>query len=97
MAIRFMSVMALFQLLDAMQAILNGALRGLKDTFVPMWLGLFSYWVVGLFSGYSLAFLFNLGGVGLWWGLGIGVGVSGILLLIRFYYRIQKESFQLNT
>lgn len=97
MAISFMTVLALFQLLDAMQAILNGALRGLKDTFVPMWLGLFSYWVVGLLSGYSLAFLFNLGGIGLWWGLGIGVGVAGVLLLIRFYYRIRKELFQLNT
>jgi MATE family multidrug resistance protein len=89
LGVSFISVMALFQLVDATQVIMNGALRGLKDTFVPMWLGLLSYWVSGLLSGYLLAFYFKLGGIGLWWGLGIGIGVSALLLLLRFNYKIQ--------
>lgn len=90
-AVHFLWVMTLFQLLDAIQVIMSGALRGLKDTFVPMWLGLLSYWVSGLISGYYLAFVLKLGGIGLWWGLGIGIGVSGILLLLRFVQRIKYE------
>lgn len=92
MGARFLGVLALFQLLDAIQVIMNGALRGLKDTFVPMWLGLLSYWVSGLISGYALAFIFKQGGIGLWWGLGIGIGVSGVLLLLRFIQRIREET-----
>lgn len=91
MAVSFMAVMALFQLLDAVQVIMNGALRGLRDTFVPMWLAVISYWICGLLSGYCLAFILQLGGLGLWWGLGIGVGIAGILLSIRFYYRVLHE------
>ncbi len=90
-AVSFMSVMALFQIVDAAQVIMNGALRGLKDTFVPMWLGLLSYWLSGLLSGYILAFKLELGGIGLWWGLGIGISVSAMLLILRFNYRIQHE------
>lgn len=90
-AIQFLGVMALFQMLDAVQVIMNGALRGLKDTFVPMWLGLLSYWISGLMSGYFLAFVYGLGGVGLWWGLGIGIGISGMLLMIRFRQRVRRE------
>lgn len=92
-AVGFLSILALFQLLDAMQVIMNGALRGLKDTFVPMWLGLLSYWISGLLSGYYLAFHSDLRGAGLWWGLGIGIGISGILLFWRFHRRIQAEPF----
>ncbi len=95
MAVSFISVMALFQLVDATQVIMNGALRGLKDTYVPMWLGLLSYWISGLVSGYYLAFTLKLGGIGLWWGLGIGIGVSALLLLLRFHYRIQCEEIAL--
>lgn len=90
-AVSFLGVMALFQLFDAVQVIMNGALRGLKDTFVPMWLGLLSYWLTGLISGYCLAFIFHLGGIGLWWGLGLGIGVSAILLILRFIHRMKQE------
>ena len=90
-AVKFLGVMALFQILDAVQVIMNGALRGLKDTFVPMCLGLLSYWISGLTSGYLLAFVYGLGGVGLWWGLGIGIGISGMLLVFRFKQRVLRE------
>lgn len=89
-AVSFITVMALFQLVDATQVIMNGALRGMKDTFIPMWLALFAYWGSGMFVGYNLAFTFDMGGIGLWWGLGIGVGVSAVLLLLRFIYKIRN-------
>ena len=36
---------ALFQFPDGIQVLSAGALRGLKDTRVPMWLAALAYWV----------------------------------------------------
>ena len=52
-------------------------LRGLKDTKVPMIICGLGYWVFGLGSGVPLAFAFDLGGTGLWWGLAIGLARLG--------------------
>lgn len=89
----YLRVMALFQLVDAIQVIMTGALRGLKDTFVPMVLGLVSYWLVGLVSGYCLAFIWGFQGLGLWWGLGIGIFVSAVILWVRFLCRTRVVEY----
>lgn len=81
---------AAFQLADAVQAIALGMLRGVQDTRVPMLLAGFSYWVVGLPSGYVLAFHFDYGPGGLWAGLTIGLIVAAILLLWRFWRGLQR-------
>ncbi|HMQ58946.1 MAG TPA: MATE family efflux transporter, partial [Rhizobiaceae bacterium] len=47
-AVPFLAVAAAFQMVDALQAIGAGLLRGLKDTRVPMLLALFSYWPIGM-------------------------------------------------
>ena len=52
-ATRYLLVAAAFQLVDGVQAVAAGALRGLQDTRVPMWIAVFSYWVPGF--GLSLA------------------------------------------
>ncbi len=90
MAVTFLSVASVFLLLDAVQMISNGALFGLKDTHQPMLLGLFSYWVIGLSSGYLLAFWFDMGGVGLWWGLALGLASAAILFSWRFHRSIER-------
>ncbi|MGL6162516.1 MATE family efflux transporter [Microbulbifer sp.] len=73
---------AAFQLVDVAQAMSWGALRGYRDTRVPMVLQMFSYWLVGLSSAYWLGE--NLWGVyGYWTGLCIGLGVASILLGLR--------------
>ena len=83
LAEQMLHVAAVFQLVDAVQVICNGGLRGLKDTFVPMVLGLVSYWIVGLGSGYLFGFVFGWQGIGLWWGLATGITASALLLLWR--------------
>lgn len=85
MAIAFLHFAALFQFMDALQVSINGALRGLKDTFIPMLLALAAYWILGPLAGYLYAFYFNLGGIGLWAGLGTAISVLAILLYWRFY------------
>ena len=92
LTILFLSIAAIFELMDALQVIMTGILRALKDTVMPMLLGLLSYWCVGLSAGYGLAFSLNLGGTGLWWGLAIGITVSAILLLWRFHFSIKVRN-----
>jgi MATE family multidrug resistance protein len=87
LAVAFLGIAALFQIVDGVQTIALGALRGLKDTRVPAMLAAAGYWVVGFPTSALLAFRAGMGGVGVWWGLAIGLAVVAILALIRFARR----------
>lgn len=78
---------ALFQFVDAAQIVALSVLRGVQDTRVPMWLACLSYWVIGIPSGYIMAFVFGWGPIGLWLGLTVGLGVAALLLSQRFWAR----------
>ncbi len=77
-------IVALFQVFDGLQVIAAMALRGLRDTVVPLWLAAFGYWVLGIGGGCLLAFVLEMGAVGLWWGMALGLIVTGSLLAWRF-------------
>ncbi len=81
---------AMFQLVDSMQAMALGLLRGLQDTRMPMWFAAISYWVIGIPCSYFLAFRLDLGGVGLWAGLVIGLACAGASLMLRFWLLAPK-------
>ena len=87
---QFFFVAVFFQFFDALQIISGGMLRGIQDTFIPMFLGLSSYWVIGVSTGLLFAFVFHWGAVGLWYGLVLGVASSGAMLYWRFRYSIAK-------
>ncbi len=76
---------ALFQLVDGAQAVALGLLRGVQDTTMPMIFAAISYWVIGVPCSYLLGFTFGWGGVGVWAGLVIGLGVAAVLLNWRFW------------
>ena len=80
-------VAAAFQLFDGVQAVAAGALRGLKDTRVPMWIALFSYWVPGFGLAIGLALFTPLGASGVWIGLATGLTFAAGLLLRRWHMR----------
>jgi len=93
LAIKLLFLAALFQIVDGIQATAGGSLRGLKDTFWPMIIGLVSYWLIGLTVGYSLSL--KQGAEGLWIGLVVGLGVAAVLLVARWSRlsnRFQEES-----
>ena len=73
-----------FQVFDAIQIASMGALRGYKDTRAPMYLTVFSYWLVGMPVGAFLAFgglgFGGLGVLGFWYGLVIGLFLNSVLL-----------------
>jgi len=80
-----LAVAALFQLVDGMQAIALGLLRGVQDTGVPMLIAWFSYWAVVMPASYVLGFVMGYGGVGVW--LGLVLGCAAIFLMQRFWGR----------
>ena len=84
LGVPLLAVAALFQLGDSAQVVAICALRGIKDTRVPMFIAVLSYMVLGLGSAYVLAFGLGLAGVGIWLGLAVGVTVAGVLLGWRF-------------
>ena len=65
----------LFQFSDGIQALANGALRGLKDTLVPAAVTIFAYWGVGFPVGWWLGLQRGLGAPGLWIGFIAGLTV----------------------
>lgn len=81
----FLGVAAIVQLFYSIQAIAAGALIGLKDTQKPMLITILAYWGIGLGGGYLIAFTLGLGGIGLWFGLGLGMLMGAVLLIGRFY------------
>ena len=87
LAATFLLVAALFQLADGAQAALSGMLRGLQDTFVPMLLAGFGYWVVGMPVAWLCGFPLGLEGVGVWLGLAAGLAFVAVVLTLRFAWR----------
>jgi MATE family multidrug resistance protein len=80
-------IAAFFQIFDGTQATGMGVLRGLKDTRVPMIYAGVSYWLIGLASGAAAARWLDMGAVGVWWGLALGLAVVAVLVVIRFARR----------
>ena len=86
-ALQYLVLAAIFQLADGVQAVGAGALRGLQDTQVPMWIAIFSYWVPGFGLAIGLGFYTPLEGTGVWMGLATGLFFAGALLLWRWARR----------
>lgn len=80
----FLAIAALFQVVDGIQVTAQGALRGLKDTRIPMLMTLVAYWLVGVPLGLYLSFVLQIGPRGLWFGMVAGLGVAALLLVLRF-------------
>ena len=83
---RLLLLAAFFQVFDGLQVIASLALRGMKDTVIPLWMAAFGYWVMGIAGGWVLAFPLEQGADGLWWGMAMGLTVTGSLLAWRFLW-----------
>jgi len=87
LAVSLLALAGVFQVADGAQTIAAGALRGLKDTRVPMLFAGFGYWVFGLPTGAALAFLAGWGAYGIWVGFVVGLGIVALLLVRRWSRR----------
>lgn len=85
---------AAFQISDGIQVVSGAALRGLKDTRIPMLLAAFSYWAVGMSLGALLAFGLGWGARGIWLGLVAGLSVAALLLGLRLRRQLRFQATQ---
>ena len=84
-------IAGIFQLVDGIQAVTAGLLRGLKDARIPAMLALISYWPIGLALAWTMAFPLGFGGRGVWFGFVIGLSTAAVLLTIRFVLLVKRE------
>ena len=84
LCVQLFHVAAFLQLGDGFQVAAAFALRGLKDTRVPLVLNAFNYWGLGFTLTYVLGVVLDYGAVGIWLGLATALLMAGILLIVRF-------------
>jgi MATE family multidrug resistance protein len=82
-AAHLLIVGAFFQVFDGIQVVLLGALRGIADVRIPMFMAFFSYIVVSLPISYLFAFVFNFGFAGVWMGFVGGLSTAAVLFGLR--------------
>ncbi|MFM6998307.1 MAG: MATE family efflux transporter [Bacteroidota bacterium] len=81
-------VATLFQISDGMQATALGALRGIQDVKMPTLFTFVAYYVFALPLEWIIGTYFDLGAVGVWVALAIGLTVAAGAMTLRFYRRL---------
>ncbi|HPQ96568.1 MAG TPA: MATE family efflux transporter [Thiolinea sp.] len=92
LAAHFLMFAAIFQIFDGLQVSAMGALRGYKDTRIPMLMTVFCYWVIGIGCGLWLGLRGGMGPDGLWVGLVLGLCSAGVSLGLRFAILGQRRT-----
>jgi len=88
-ATKFLAIVAVMVLVECLRLVSLGSLRGLKDTKFPVLVSVIGFWCVAFPCAYLFAFKFKFGGVGIWWGMTLGLFVAGVILFIRFSRQVK--------
>ncbi|MGW6298281.1 MATE family efflux transporter [Peribacillus butanolivorans] len=82
-----------FQISDALQAPIQGILRGYKDVNVTFAMSLVSYWILGLPIGFIFAKYTDMGAFGYWIGLisGLALGAIGLAARLRYIQQVKYK------
>lgn len=83
-AAQLLLIAAVFQISDGIQVVVLGALRGLQDVKIPMYITFVAYWIIGFPISIYLGLYTDLGAVGIWLGLLAGLTAAALFLYIRF-------------
>ena len=89
-ASKLLLIAAVFQISDGIQVVVLGALRGLQDVKIPMYITFAAYWIIGFPISYYLGEHTELKAQGVWIGLLAGLTAAAILLYIRFHYLTRR-------
>lgn len=87
---KLLFIAAIYQIAEAIRIVAMGALRGMKDTRIPMINSFFSFWVVGFSLSYLFGLLLKGQAAGLWWGVTLGI-ISGAVFLVARYQKLAKK------
>jgi MATE family multidrug resistance protein len=81
---RTLAAVGLMVVIDGVMTVTMGALRGMGDVRWPAFMHGIAFWVVGVPAAYALAFLAEIGAVGLILGISLAMLLSLVLLGFRF-------------
>lgn len=80
----YLQINAISEPFLALNMILAGALQGAGDTRYPMFISIFSNWVIRLPLAWLLAVGLQWGPTGVWYSMTISVAVSALLIVLRY-------------
>ncbi|RUT78637.1 MATE family efflux transporter [Ancylomarina longa] len=83
---KYLIIVSSFYLLFATMFTTNGVLRGAGDTIVPMFITLFSLWIIRIPGAYFLSS--KMGETGIWWSIPLGWSMG--MIFSYLYYRTGK-------
>lgn len=83
---------AVYQIPDGLQSISIGALRGIADVRMPMYVCSFCYLAVNLPFSYLVAVKMGVGITGIWMGFIIGLGAVATIMIIRWHLKTKRQS-----
>lgn len=86
-----LSISAVLQMGDGTQSAAAGALRGLKDTRVPMLINGGIYWGIGFVTAYLLGIVLDWHARGIWCGLALALCVAAVTLTLRFRFIVTRH------
>jgi MATE family multidrug resistance protein len=92
-AISLLLMAAIFQVADGIQIGAAGALRGYKDTRIPMAINIFAYWIIAFPLAYLAAVTYKLPPDYIWGGFVAGLSVAAVMLTWR-YSRISSAAIR---
>lgn len=90
LAAQMLIVCGLFQLVDGIQIVIAGTLRGLADARIPAVITFISYFVLSIPFSYMSAFVWGYGAVGIWFGFPLGLFVCACLFQLRYKSILKK-------
>lgn len=89
-AAQLLIMAAIFQVFDGAQVVLLSILRGLADVRKAMIYAFIAYILINIPISYVLAFVFNLGPIGIWIGFVFGIGIASVLFFLRIQNQFKK-------
>jgi putative MATE family efflux protein len=84
MGVDYLQIIGSTYIIFSLMFVINGVLRGAGDTLVPMFISLFSLWIIRIPVAYILSKNPELGVIGIWWSIPIG-WLSGLILYYGYY------------
>ena len=89
-SIPLIQIASVFALVDNLQVVASGGLRGIGDTKKPFFIQAISHYTIGIPIAAYLGFYLGFGAPGLWWGLTIGLTIAGIILSYRLWFKTNQ-------
>lgn len=84
---------AAYQILDGVQCVAMGIVRGFQDVRIIPFISFLAYVVLNIPVGYVCGFVLGAGPAGLYAGYVAGLGTSAVLLLLRIRRKMRHISF----